>query len=190
MKRMRGCVALGGAFAMLGCNLGADELARAPSVETARAEAGRAESGRAESGPACATPPPVSAAAEAAVPATEQLARNVDGAPLAVCSLAPKTGFHRDGLCTTGPSDRGKHVVCAEVTAEFLEYTAGRGNDLSTPSLAHAFPGLRPGDRWCLCASRWQEALDAGVAPPVLLEATSDAALRHVSRAELGAHAR
>lgn len=177
-------MALVGAIATLGCHGGAEETARTPGVEASVEALATAQ------GNACTVPSPEPASALlGAVRSADQAARNVDGAPLATCSLAPKTGFHRDGLCTTGPSDRGKHVVCAEVTAEFLDYTAGRGNDLSTPSPAHDFPGLRPGDRWCLCASRWHEALAAGVAPPVLLEATSDAALRHVSRAELDAHA-
>jgi uncharacterized protein len=186
VKRARATATLVGCgFVVIGCHGGSDESARAPSVEA------RVEALATAEGNACATPAPEPASAElGAVRDPARGPRNVDGAPLAVCSLAPKTGFHRDGLCTTGPSDRGKHVVCAEVTAEFLEYTAGRGNDLSTPSPRNDFPGLRPGDHWCLCASRWREALEAGVAPKVKLDATSDAALRYAARAELDAHAK
>ena len=93
--------------------------------------------------------------------------RNVLGGPLELCGVAPLTGFFRDGYCCTGPQDAGRHVVCASVTEEFLEYTKARGNDLSSPAPAYGFPGLRPGDRWCLCASRWSEALRAGKAPKV-----------------------
>ena len=99
------------------------------------------------------------------------------------------TGFYRTGGCETGPDDVGTHVVCAVVTAEFLAFTASRGNDLSTPRPAFGFPGLRPGDRWCLCVSRWREALDAGVAPPVVLGATHANALEAVSLADLEGHA-
>jgi uncharacterized protein (DUF2237 family) len=115
--------------------------------------------------------------------------KNLLGLPLVPCSLQPRTGFFRTGCCETGPEDRGAHVVCVVVTAAFLAFSRERGNDLSTPHPEHAFPGLRPGDRWCLCASRWQEALDAGVAPPVVLASTHEAALRHVSRDDLLAHA-
>jgi uncharacterized protein (DUF2237 family) len=104
-------------------------------------------------------------------------ARNVLGAPLAVCGTVPLTGFYRTGCCDTGPDDLGVHVVCAQVTAEFLAFSRSRGNDLSTPRPEYGFAGLRPGDRWCLCADRWQEALEAGVAPPVVLAATHEAAL-------------
>ncbi|PLZ81622.1 hypothetical protein CBP16_09560 [Fischerella thermalis WC217] len=99
------------------------------------------------------------------------------------------TGFYRDGLCSTGAGDVGVHVVCAQVTEEFLAFTKSRGNDLSTPVPAFDFPGLKPGDRWCLCASRWKEALDAGVAPPVVLSATHVSALEYVSLSELKQHA-
>jgi len=119
-----------------------------------------------------------------------QVARNVLGGELAICSLQPRTGFFRDGCCHTGPQDVGRHVVCAEVTAEFLAFTRRRGNDLSTPVPEWDFPGLKPGDRWCLCAERWREALEAGVAPPVVLEATHEAALRHVSLDDLKRHAK
>jgi uncharacterized protein (DUF2237 family) len=114
-------------------------------------------------------------------------ARSATGGPLAVCSTAPLTGYWRDGSCHTGPEDRGVHVVCAEVSDAFLAFTRERGNDLVTPR--GSFPGLRAGDRWCLCASRWREALHAGVAPPVFLEATNEAALRFVTLDELRQHA-
>ncbi|GAB4463456.1 MAG: DUF2237 domain-containing protein [Elainellaceae cyanobacterium] len=116
-------------------------------------------------------------------------ARNVLGSKLEVCSIAPMTGFYRDGCCSTGAGDFGAHVVCAEVTQEFLDYTKAKGNDLCTPVPAYDFPGLKAGDRWCLCASRWKEALDAGVAPPVVLSATHASALEYVSMAELEQHA-
>ncbi len=114
---------------------------------------------------------------------------SVLGGPLLPCSVAPITGFFRDGCCNTGPEDLGSHTVCVEVTAEFLAFSATRGNDLATPLPAYGFPGLRPGDRWCLCAPRWEEARQAGVAPPVLLEATHVAALDYVSLDHLRAHA-
>lgn len=107
-------------------------------------------------------------------------ARNVLGDSLQTCSLDPLTGFFRDGCCHTGREDRGTHVVCAVMTAEFLTFTRSRGNDLSTPRPQWQFPGLKPGDRWCLCALRWREARDAGKAPPVHLEATHEKALDYV----------
>ncbi|PMB51543.1 hypothetical protein CEN39_14720 [Fischerella thermalis CCMEE 5201] len=116
-------------------------------------------------------------------------AKNVLGEPLEVCCTSPMTGFYRDGLCSTGAGDVGVHVVCAQVTEEFLAFTKSRGNDLSTPVPAFDFPGLKPGDRWCLCASRWKEALDAGVAPPVVLSATHASAVEYVSLDELKQHA-
>jgi len=116
-------------------------------------------------------------------------ARNVLGTPLGTCCTDPMTGFYRDGCCNTGAGDMGAHVVCAQMTEEFLTFTQQQGNDLSTPMPAFQFPGLKPGDRWCLCAPRWKEALDAGVAPPVVLEATHASALEYVSMAELKAHA-
>ncbi|HEY9762858.1 MAG TPA: DUF2237 domain-containing protein [Trichocoleus sp.] len=116
-------------------------------------------------------------------------ARNVLGGELECCCTSPMTGFYRDGFCSTGGGDVGAHVVCAQVTAEFLAFTKARGNDLSTPVPAFSFPGLKPGDRWCLCASRWKEALDAGAAPPVVLEATHALALEYVSLDELKQHA-
>jgi uncharacterized protein (DUF2237 family) len=120
---------------------------------------------------------------------TTATARNVLGGPLAVCGTDPKTGFFRDGCCETGPQDLGSHTVCAVVTAEFLDFTRSRGNDLSTPRPEFDFPGLKPGDRWCLCSGRWQEAAEAGVAPPVVLEATHERALDVVDRESLAAHA-
>ncbi|MCC5626038.1 DUF2237 family protein [Nostoc sp. CHAB 5715] len=116
-------------------------------------------------------------------------AKNVIGGNLEVCCTSPITGFYRDGFCRTGGQDFGSHVVCAEVTSEFLEFTKSHGNDLSTPVADFNFPGLKPGDRWCLCASRWQEALNAGVAPPVILSATHARALEMVSLDELKKHA-
>jgi len=115
--------------------------------------------------------------------------RNVLGTELQRCSMDPVTGFFRDGCCRTGGGDVGVHVVCAQMTPEFLQFTRSRGNDLSTPHPEFQFPGLKPGDRWCLCASRWAEAVDAGVAPPVVLEATAEAALEFVDLETLQAHA-
>ncbi|MBW4681663.1 MAG: DUF2237 domain-containing protein [Microcoleus vaginatus WJT46-NPBG5] len=112
-------------------------------------------------------------------------ASNVLGGKLETCCTSPITGFYRDGKCNTGGGDMGAHVVCAQMTEEFLNYTKSRGNDLSTPVPAFNFPGLKPGDRWCLCASRWKEALDAGVAPPVVLPATHASALEYASLNEL-----
>lgn len=116
-------------------------------------------------------------------------AQNVLGSPLQSCCTAPLTGFYRDGFCRTGAGDVGVHVVCAQMTADFLAFTQAQGNDLSTPMPAYQFPGLQPGDCWCLCAARWKEALDAGVVPPVVLEATHAAALEYVSLHELQQHA-
>lgn len=115
--------------------------------------------------------------------------KNVLGNDLQSCCTSPMTGFYRDGLCQTGPQDSGVHVVCAELTEAFLTYTKAQGNDLSTPRPEYNFPGLKPGDKWCLCAARWKEALDDGVAPPVDLAATHSAALNHVSLADLKANA-
>ena len=116
-------------------------------------------------------------------------ALNVLGTALLACSFDPITGFFRDGCCNTDDHDQGTHVVCARVTAEFLAYSRQRGNDLSTPRPEYRFVGLQPGDRWCLCALRWKEALAAGVAPPVQLEATHAKALTVVTLAQLQAHA-
>jgi uncharacterized protein (DUF2237 family) len=115
--------------------------------------------------------------------------RNVLGGPLAVCSTKPMTGFHRTGCCETAAQDVGSHTVCARVTAEFLAFSKEQGNDLTTPIPEYEFPGLKPGDRWCLCAARWQEALDAGAAPPVILAATNSLALEVVSLDDLRANA-
>ncbi|HLY78938.1 MAG TPA: DUF2237 domain-containing protein [Caulobacteraceae bacterium] len=104
-------------------------------------------------------------------------ARNVLGGELVPCSNAPQTGFFRNGCCETGPEDLGLHTVCAVMTAEFLAYSQSVGNDLTTPMPDYGFPGLKPGDRWCLCAPRWKEALDAGCAPQVVLEATHEETL-------------
>jgi uncharacterized protein len=114
---------------------------------------------------------------------------NVLGGPLLPCSVAPLTGFFRDGCCNTGPEDVGLHVVCVEMTADFLAFSQSRGNDLLTPIPEYGFPGLKPGDRWCLCAARWEEARRAGMAPPVLLEATHVAALEICALDHLKAHA-
>lgn len=116
-------------------------------------------------------------------------AKNALGGELQVCSLAPLTGFFRDGACRIDTEDFGAHVVCAQVTEEFLEFTRSRGNDLSTPVPALDFPGLKPGDRWCLSALRWLEALEAGVAPKIVLTATHEAALKHVDLADLKRYA-
>ncbi|MCC7408956.1 MAG: DUF2237 domain-containing protein [Phycisphaeraceae bacterium] len=115
--------------------------------------------------------------------------KNVLGGPLEACSLNPRTGFFRDGCCRTGPGDDGLHVVCAKVTREFLAFSKAHGNDLSTPRPEMDFPGLKPGDPWCLCAGRWQEALAAGVAPPIVLAATHVSALEFVELEDLMAHA-
>lgn len=106
--------------------------------------------------------------------------RNVLGGELLACSFDPLTGYFRDGCCQTGPSDLGSHTVCARVTDAFLRFSVARGNDLVTPRPEYRFRGLKAGDRWCVCASRWLEAHEAGVAPPVVLEATHEAALRIV----------
>ncbi len=114
---------------------------------------------------------------------------NVLGGALQACSFDPLTGFFRDGCCQTGPDDLGSHTVCARVTDAFLEYSRMQGNDLSTPRPEYRFRGLKAGDRWCVCASRWLQAFEAGVAPPVVLEATHEAALRIVPLQALLAHA-
>ena len=115
--------------------------------------------------------------------------RSILGAPLLPCSVAPVTGFFRDGCCNTGPEDLGSHTVCVQLTAEFLAFSRSVGNDLSTPRPEYGFAGLNPGDRWCLCAPRWEEARRAGVAPPVLLEATHAGALEYCRLEDLHAHA-
>ncbi len=118
-----------------------------------------------------------------------QQPKNVLGEPLEPCSLDPRTGFTRSGSCETGPQDLGSHTVCARVTREFLEFSRDQGNDLMTPVPEFDFPGLKPGDRWCLCAARWQEAFAAGAAPRVALKATHERALEVASLADLKAHA-
>lgn len=115
--------------------------------------------------------------------------RNVLGQELQPCSLDPMTGFYRTGCCETGPDDQGSHTVCVIVTAEFLAFSKMAGNDLSTPMPAYGFPGLKPGDRWCLCAPRWHEALVNGHAPEVVLDATHEGALQHCQLDDLVAHA-
>jgi uncharacterized protein (DUF2237 family) len=114
---------------------------------------------------------------------------NVLGEPIAECGTNPMTGFYRDGCCSTGPEDLGSHTVCAVVTAEFLAQQREVGNDLITPRPEYRFAGLKPGDRWCVCAGRWRQALEAGVAPPVFLAATHAGATRIVPLDELQAHA-
>ncbi len=125
----------------------------------------------------------------ASTPATDPTARNVLGTELENCSLDPLTGFFRDGFCNTGQHDRGLHVVCARMTAEFLEFSRSRGNDLMTARPEFHFPGLKPGDQWCLCALRWKEAFEEGVAPPVVLQATHECALDVVSLEDLRSRA-
>lgn len=114
--------------------------------------------------------------------------KNVLGGELQLCCQDPVTGFYRDGFCHTGPSDLGLHVVCAEMTQEFLDFSVRAGNDLVTPVPEYGFPGLKPGDRWCVCAARWKEAYDAGAAAPVVLEACHVSALEFASLEELKEH--
>ena len=116
-------------------------------------------------------------------------AKNVLGGDLKPCSTDPLTGFYRDGCCNTGVDDLGSHTVCVRVTNAFLQFSSSKGNDLSTPRPEFNFPGLNAGDKWCLCASRWKEAADAGVAPPVLLNSTHSKALDIISKADLEYHA-
>jgi uncharacterized protein (DUF2237 family) len=116
-------------------------------------------------------------------------ARNVLGGPLKPCSRDPLTGFFRDGLCRTCEEDVGVHTVCIEATADFLAFSSAAGNDLTTPRPEYRFPGLKPGDRWCLCAARWQEAFEAGVAPPVVLAATHERTLEIVALEDLQGYA-
>ena len=115
--------------------------------------------------------------------------KNVLGDALQSCSINPMTGFFRNGCCDTSREDVGSHTVCAVMTAEFLAFSKACGNDLSTPMPDFGFPGLKPGDRWCLCAPRWQEALEAGRAPRVVLRATEASALAHCDLADLKRHA-
>lgn len=116
-------------------------------------------------------------------------ARNVLGGPLQPCGTRPMTGFFRNGCCDTGPDDLGSHTVCAVMTSQFLDHTRSLGNDLATPRPEWGFPGLNPGDRWCLCAARWQEALEVGAAPPVVLAATHEKAMDVVALEDLVNHA-
>ncbi len=121
--------------------------------------------------------------------ASRDNAQNVQGGPLASCSTSPVTGFFRNGCCDTGADDMGMHTVCAVMTTEFLAFSKLSGNDLSTPLPEAGFPGLLAGDRWCLCAGRWREALEAGVAPPVVLAATHEETLAVVLLEDLERHA-
>jgi uncharacterized protein (DUF2237 family) len=114
--------------------------------------------------------------------------KNVKGTILQVCSLNPKTGYFRSGSCESCETDQGSHTVCAQVTKDFLEFSKSMGNDLSTPRPEFNFPGLKPGDRWCLCANRWLEAADAGMAPPVVLESTNESCLEVIDLADLEYH--
>jgi uncharacterized protein len=119
----------------------------------------------------------------------DTVAKNCLGEPLISCCMDPMTGFYRDGFCQVGPGDIGVHAVCIEATRDFLAFSKAAGNDLSTPNLLFGFPGLKPGDKWCLCAPRWQEAFMAGVAPPVVLAATHERALDFCKLADLKRHA-
>lgn len=118
-----------------------------------------------------------------------RLSRNVLGGVLESCSMQPLTGFFRNGCCDTSPQDVGSHTVCAVMTADFLRFSKSRGNDLSTPRPEYDFAGLKPGDRWCLCAPRWQEAFEAGCAPKVSLRGTHEGALRYCDLEDLKLHA-
>ncbi|QCX01990.1 DUF2237 domain-containing protein [Aggregatimonas sangjinii] len=119
---------------------------------------------------------------------TQEIPKNVLGGELQSCCFAPKTGFYRDGFCKTGEEDHGTHVVCAIMTEEFLAFTKSQGNDLSTPIPQWSFPGLKPGDKWCLCVMRWVQAQKVGKAPKVVLEATHEKALAYTSLAILKEH--
>jgi uncharacterized protein len=116
-------------------------------------------------------------------------AKNVLGEPLKSCSMKPLTGFYRDGCCNTGEDDVGLHLVCTKVTSDFLAHQRSVGNDLITPVPHYRFPGLTPGDRWCLCVQRWKQSLEAGCAAPVILEATHISALEFVDLEDLEKHA-
>ncbi len=115
--------------------------------------------------------------------------RNVLGGKLAPCSVSPQTGYYRDGCCNTGSEDVGMHVVCARMTREFLDFEREHGNDLVTPVPESGFPGLKPGDQWCVCAARWRKAFEAGVAPPVVLQATHEETLAVIPLSDLRRHA-
>jgi uncharacterized protein len=114
---------------------------------------------------------------------------NVFGSELELCCSSPMTGFYRDGHCHTGPTDYGTHTVCAIMSDEFLAFSKSKGNDLSTPRPEFSFPGLKAGDKWCLCVLRWKEALEAGMAPPILLKSTHDKSLEYVSLIDLSENA-
>lgn len=116
---------------------------------------------------------------------SQSTSRNVLGTQLQTCSTDPVTGFFRDGCCETGPTDRGRHIVCAVMTDDFLAFSKASGNDLSTPMPQYRFPGLKAGDRWCLCLERWREAHKAGCAPQVILEATHEIALERLTLSTL-----
>ncbi len=116
---------------------------------------------------------------------SDRIPKNVLGGMLETCNEKPLTGYYRDGCCNTGDDDLGAHVVCVRVTAEFLAFSQARGNDLSTPHPEFGFPGLKPGDRWCLCAARWVEAWNAGAAPHLVLSATHESMLDYAPLAEL-----
>ena len=116
--------------------------------------------------------------------------KNIFGEPLKSCCNDPKTGYFRDGYCRTDKSDYGSHTVCVEITNEFLDFSKSKGNDLITPNPSYNFPGLKPGDKWCLCAIRWQEAFEAGCAPKVELEATDEKALNYIKINDLILHAK
>lgn len=122
-------------------------------------------------------------------PNDDNHAKNIYGQPLEFCCTDPMTGFFRDGYCNTNAADHGTHVVCAIVTEEFLEFTKRHGNDLSSPRPEFQFPGLKPGDGWCLCALRWKEAYEAGVAPPIKPEATHEKVLEYIPLEILKAYA-
>ncbi len=122
-------------------------------------------------------------------PMNSQNEKNVLGTPLSPCCSKPLTGFYRTGTCSVGPDDHGVHAICIEATQDFLTFSKKAGNDLSTPVPEYAFPGLIAGDRWCLCAPRWQEAFEAGCAPPVLLSSTHEAALAYCKLEDLKRHA-
>lgn len=128
---------------------------------------------------------------DGSIPRREErpVARNVLGGVLLPCSMQPRTGWFRDGCCNTDENDLGLHTLCAEMTAEFLAFSKAAGNDLSTPRPEYGFAGLKPGDRWCLCAPRWEEARLAGCAPRVVLAATHEATLQVTSMEDLRAHA-
>ncbi|MBM4377582.1 MAG: DUF2237 domain-containing protein [Deltaproteobacteria bacterium] len=160
---------------MLACATG-----RGPQQNPSAGSSARAESAPSGASTSCAIPPRPSEPEQNAP-------RNVNGSALMTCGTSPMTGAYRDGRCTTGPEDLGVHVVCARVTEEFLEFTRERGNDLVSPR--GGFPGLRPGDRWCLCGARWAEAETGGVAPPVDLAATHEQALRFATLDTLAKHA-